>query len=265
LLHALAPLDELDRSARAIADAEARAPASAPVARPPVERVLLRNIALHHRAHERYYTQHLAEAAVELYREANRLRIVAEAWIDGRDRAASAEIDFADPLQQAAGCDDLNARAAIPAIGVLFMEGEGEPAELRVLKMKLRASAGGARAAGQWLAAKADAAWAREQVLFGGALVAGARARFNTIAANWRGSRELELAGRLLSAAASRLDAIDLRPSALRARRMASAQSLLEVSWIVAMAAQLNTGFAAQLADSDREWTSYLAVLDAAD
>jgi hypothetical protein len=57
-----------------------------------------------------------------------------------------------------AGCDDLNALSPIASIGILFMEGRGEPTEIRVLKAKLGARGDGSVRAGEWLARNMAAA-----------------------------------------------------------------------------------------------------------
>jgi hypothetical protein len=222
---------------------------------------VLRNIATYHRAHERFYTQHVTETAVDLYREANKLRIIADVWLGDPATPPGSGVDFTDPLYQAAGCDDLNALPAIPAIGVLFMEGEAEPTEIRVMKIKLQAAAAAKQGAGQWLAAKMVAAWQREQSVFSPGLIAGAQARFNTIATNFCGAMEMALAGRLLGIALARLQRIDFRPAAIRANRAAAGHDLAHAAWIVVMAAQLDARNGASLGENDRNWTAYLDAL----
>ncbi|HVL56272.1 MAG TPA: hypothetical protein VM491_07195 [Burkholderiaceae bacterium] len=219
---------------------------------------VLRNIATYHRAHERFYSQNITESAVDLYREANKLLIVADVWLRGRDAATARGVDFSAPQYQAAGCTDLNALDAIPAIGVLFMEGEAEPAEIRVMKAKLQALGGAWANTGRWLSDKMNSAWVREQAVFAPELIDAAQARFNTIATNWRGSRETALAGRLLNLAVAKLQQIGFRPTAVRADPAASGRRLLEAAWIIAIAAQIKARSAAELAENDRNWTHYL-------
>lgn len=217
-----------------------------------------RNIATYHREHERFYALDITESAVDLYREANKLRMVAAVWLSGEGRVPRTDIDFTLPQYQAAGCEDLNALQAIAAIGVLFMEGEAEPSEIRTMKAKLQALAGVWSHVGQWLSDKMDAAWLREQATCTPALIGLAQARFNTIATNWRGAREMALSGQLLTLALAALQTIDFNPAALRADRAAAGRQLLEVAWIVALSAQVRARSAADLAENDRNWTTYL-------
>lgn len=218
----------------------------------------LRNIATYHRAHERYYTTHFTHAAVELYVEANRLRAVAEKWMGAATEQPDTGIDYSAAAYQAAGCVDLNVLSAIPAIGVLFMEGEGEPSEIRVMKAKLQALTAAWSNTGPWLAQKMEAAWQREQAMFTPQLVHLAQARFNTIATNWRGAREMELAGRMLGHAVAALQGMDLRPASIRSDRQRAGRRLLDAAWMIAMAAQIDARSGAELAENDRNWSAYL-------
>jgi hypothetical protein len=219
---------------------------------------VMRNIAVFHREHERYYTLSLAESAVELFREANKLRVLA--LVVSRDalQAPRADVDFTLPQYAAAGCVDLNEPAAIASIGALFMEGEGEPSELRVLKARLGAMAQAGAQAGAWLADKASQAWRREQALLRPELVALAAARFGTILTNGRVARHTQLVARLAGLALARLGSTDLRPSAVRAARGEAAQALFECGAMLASAAQIKAQDAAALAGNDRLWTEYL-------
>jgi hypothetical protein len=224
---------------------------------------LLHEIAVHHREHERFYAQQMADSASELLRVANRLRVLANTWSlppPGEPLARSC----AAPEHQAAGCRDLNAWAAIPVIGVLFMEGEQVPAELHGLLAKLHAHAEALERSGRWLAEKMHAAWSREKTALSAELAEVAPARFFTVVTNWRGAREQRLTGRLLARARELLQALDLTPRGLRADRAGSARALDEIAGVIALAAQLSARGGANLADNDRRWTRYLDTLRAA-
>ena len=68
------------------------------------------------------------------------------------------------PLQ---GAEDLNSPAALQLDGVLFMEGEGRPAEITHLIRDLRAAAEDQRDTGQWLAQAMQASWDMAAALTG--------------------------------------------------------------------------------------------------
>jgi hypothetical protein len=223
---------------------------------------VLRSVAAYHREHERYYTMNGLEQAAQMSRDANRLKVIADAWLGGATSAPPTSVDYADPRHQAAGCEDLNALPAIAAIGVLFMEGEGEPAEIRTLRTKLRGTSLGFRSAGQWLADKMAAAWERERVLFSADLIDAAWPRFQTIVTNWSGARRTAVAGRLLELAEEFLATIEFTPAAVRRHRAASGQALRTAGWVLDLAAQLLAETAADLANNDPRWTEYRAILD---
>jgi len=267
LLGALAQFSRGAAAERALQPPVAEAGAEGPPPAPPppgggaadgVDLAVLRNIATYHREHERFYTQAITETAVDLYREANKLRILAGVWLVAPAAEPTSGVDYRAPQYQAAGCVDLNALAAIPAIGVLFMEGEGEPAEIRVMKAKLQGLAGAWLHAGQWLAGKMVAAWGREQALYRPELIELALPRFNTIATNWRGARQTQLAGRVLGLAVAALQGIQLQASAVRASRQETGGRLLHAAWIIVTAGQIQARNGAFLADNDRNWTAYL-------
>ena len=82
------------------------------------------NLSRYHREHEKFYARAPLERAIDLQRAARTLTTLADRWSEAAPgQAATAGARFA-------GCEDLNEPAAIQADGVLFMEGEGEPAEL---------------------------------------------------------------------------------------------------------------------------------------
>ena len=226
------------------------------------ELAVLRNIAVYDREHERYYTAYYFAEALDLSRDANRLKVLADAWLASDAPAAKAQVDYSDPRYQAAGCDDLNALRAIAGIGILFMEGEGEPAEIRAIKAMLRGRAMGLSAAGQWLVAKAEVAWEREGVLFRGELAHASAARFQTIVTNMVGAQTATLTGRVLSIATDVLDQVDFSPAALRANRIASATRIRLAGWLLDLAAQLLAKAGSDLARNDLWWTEYREAVD---
>ena len=225
------------------------------------DREVLANIATYHREHERFYTQNQLALAADLSREANRLKVVADVWLKPAS-APKPSVDFNDPRYQAAGCDDLNALSAIAGIGVLFMEGQGEPAEIRGLKAKLRGQAMAMQGAGQWLSEKMDAAWDREAVVFTPDLIDAAWARYATIVTNWRGSRDMVLTGKLMQLAVECLDKIDFTPAAIRADRATAGKFLRTAGWILDEAARVLARSGAHLGENDLHWTEYLEVLE---
>jgi len=57
------------------------------------------------------------------------------------------------------GAEDLNSEAATALDGVLFMEGQGRPAEVTAMIGELRTKAAAFTGAGEWLANAMQASW----------------------------------------------------------------------------------------------------------
>jgi hypothetical protein len=231
----------------------------------PSHLAILDNIATYHREHERYYTVHRYESAAELAREANKLKVVADCWL-ASDKPAPRypDIDFNQAAFRPAGCDDLNALTAIASIGILFMEGQGEPTEIRVLKGKLAARGDGSVRAGEWLAGMMAASWPRESLLLDDKYADAARPRYRTIATNWIGSLEMIVVGRLLVLAVTKLSALDFTPKALRAGPKQAGEKLILAARIIAQAARLEATGGVELSGNDECWTTYRVQLKSA-
>src|SRR5690348_13838651 len=117
-----------------------------------------KNLSRYHREHEKYYSEAALADAVSLRRTARTLLALAERW-------ASAEPAAEPAPSPHAGTPDLNDNRAIETSGVLFMEGEGEPAEIGRIKSELEAIAAGSEQAGSWLAAAMEASWTMAEAL----------------------------------------------------------------------------------------------------
>ena len=88
------------------------------------------NLTHFHREHEKFYASTPREEAVRLQRHARSLQALADKW------STTAPL-HPSPFSPFEGTFDLNAFAATQLDGVLFMEGEGEPAEISHLKREL--------------------------------------------------------------------------------------------------------------------------------
>jgi hypothetical protein len=221
---------------------------------------VLDNIATYHREHERYYTVYSLEAAVDLARDSNRLKILADVWLSDEVKEPKyGDTDFRQPGFEPAGCDDLNSISTIASIGILFMEGQAEPAEIRQLKGKLAARSGAATQSGKWLADRMVDAWPRESVLISDRTIDAVVPRFQTIATNWTGSNGMVLIGRLLALANASLAKIDFTPAAVRANRKLYGNHLLGAARILEMAMRLQGKAGLDLSGNDVCWTEYRA------
>jgi len=100
------------------------------------------NLSKYHRDHEKYYSSAPREQAVVLQRHARTLQALADRW-------STAEPSQRQVLSPYEAAEDLNAPDAIQLDGVLFLEGEGRPAEITKLIRDLRTHAEDAVATGE--------------------------------------------------------------------------------------------------------------------
>ena len=209
------------------------------------------NLSRFHREHEKFYASFPRERAVVLQRHARTLHALADRW----SRVAPVTQPAWNPY---AGAEDLNDPAALQLEGVLFMEGEGEPAELVNLVRDLRTSAEDFSGTGEWLANAMQASWDIAATLVdipGLEDLLGDRHRI--IANDWLASDMSSLIARLLVRAADLLERIDFAPAALRidlegpGRAAALAHSAAEM---INRAADLCSDSAGLVNDNERRW-----------
>jgi hypothetical protein len=219
--------------------------------RPPTLLDAVLNLSRFHREHEKFYASSPRERAVSLQRHARTLHALADHW-------ASAVPSIAPPLSPYAGAEDLNDPAALQLEGVLFMEGEGEPAELTHLIRDLRTTAEDSLGTGEWLGNAMQASWDIAAAL---ADIPGLEDllgdRHRIIANDWLAANMSSLIGRQLRRAADLLDKVDYAPAALRAdlagpRR--SAALLHSAAEIINRAADLCSDSAGMVNDNERRW-----------
>ena len=169
------------------------------------------NLSRFHKEHERFYSTAPLETAVRLQRHARTLQALADRWITADPATRSA-------LSPYEGAEDLNSEAAVALDGVLFLEGEGRPAEIAAMIGELRADADGFAGIGAWLDKAMQASWNMAAALLdidGLADVMGERHRI--ISNDWMAAHMQALTAELLARAAEMLDRLDFTPAALRA------------------------------------------------
>ncbi|MCC6209609.1 MAG: hypothetical protein IT513_01065 [Burkholderiales bacterium] len=221
----------------------------------------MHNIVSFHRDHMRFNAALLLEVAADLSREANKLKVFGDYW----QRAAegdAAGFDRADPRFGAAGCGDLSPLSAVAGAGILFMEGQGEPDEIRMLKEKLKSRGEGFRNKGQWLVEMMGKSWQRDRGLLDPATVEAAWPRLRVVSVTWHGAKQRWMAGKLLLVALEYLEMIEFTPAAIRQNRAAAGKLLLAAGWAMDAAAALFCKNATTLLDDDPEMAEYLAFIE---
>jgi hypothetical protein len=230
-----------------MASDEAKTGGTTPVSGDPLIESAL-NLSRFHREHEKYYSAAPLDDAVGLQRTSLSLMALAERW----SRAEAGGRSAASPF---AGAEDLNDERAIETAGILFMEGEGEPAEIARIKRDLRAAAASHEEGGVWLAAAMEQAWAVAAQLTRYPQLADLLGERHRIIANdWQSAELQRLIGRLLARGADLLDALDFTPAALREDLRTPARYLFSVSELLDRAVDLTTQTAALVHDNERRW-----------
>ena len=209
------------------------------------------NLARSHKEHERFYASSPLEAALRLQRHARALLALADRW-------TTVEPATHPPMSPFAGTEDLNSEAATALDGVLFMEGEGRPAEVTAMIGELRADADSFGGGGEWLATAMAASWqvAASMLEFDElADVMGERHR--VISNDWLAAHMQSLIGTLLARAADMLERIELTPAAVRADlsgpRVAP-RRLYAAAEVISRAADLCCESAELVHDNERRW-----------
>ena len=219
---------------------------------PPFEAML--NLSRVHREHEEFYASMPRERAVVLQRHARALHALADRWSTATPSSAPAPSPFA-------GADDLNDPVATQLEGVLFMEGEREPAELASLVRDLRATAEDYAGTGEWLANAMQASWDLAGALSdvpGLEDLLGERHRI--IANDWLAAHTSTLVAKQLARAADVLEAIDFAPAALRsdlAGHRRASSLLHSAAEIINRAADLCSDSAGLVNDNERRWRTF--------
>jgi hypothetical protein len=219
----------------------------------------VRNLARYHREHEKHYAAEPLEDALRLQRISRVLKALAERW----QEVEPAEPPAAGPF---AGAEDLNDERAIEESGVLFMEGEGEPAEIRRIKRDLATISESSRQTGAWLAEAMEAAWgAAERLLRYPELADIHGERHRIIANDWQNAHIAQLNARLLERALTLLEAIDFAPAALRADLAGERRSsglLFSASELIDRAADLLAESAVLVHENERRWRVFRRRVD---
>ena len=215
---------------------------------------MIGNLSEFHREHEKFYAQAPLRQAVEVEAASRVLKALADRWssVLPADRPG---------LSPFAGAPDLNPPGLTAETGVLFMEGEGEPAEIKQLKRDLATLAGDMDAIGEWLSAAMEKSWAVAGSLAAYQELADVLGERHRIIANdWQAASAQTLIARLLRRALEIIGRVDFSPAALRSdlagARVAPAY-LYSASELLDQAADLTVQSASLVHDNERRWRTF--------
>lgn len=209
------------------------------------------NLAKYHREHEKFYAQAPLRTAIELQQASKTLKTLADRWTWVEPQEGQSGNPYA-------GCDDLNDAATVQHDGVLFMEGEREPAEIERLKRDLVTVADDFGETGEWLGHAMDASWQVGRGLIGIPPLADVLGERHRIIANdWQAAHLSTLVAHLLRRALDVLGQVDFSPEAVRADLAGSrlfAQYLFSAAELLDRAADLAAESATLIHDNERRW-----------
>ena len=212
---------------------------------------VVRNLAEYHREHEKYYSEMPLADAISLQRASRTLMALAERW----SRSTPVESPVPSPF---AGATDLNDERAIETSGVLFMEGEGEPAEIARIKSELENAAASGEQGGSWLSAAMESSWSVAEALLDYPSLADLLGeRHRIIASNWQAASMNLLIARYLHRAVAVLARVDFTPAALRAdlaNERVAPSYLCSAAELIGHAADLSAASAVLVHQNERLW-----------
>ncbi|MCX5613242.1 hypothetical protein OHB39_37830 [Streptomyces sp. NBC_00047] len=214
------------------------------------------NLARFHREHEKYYSHAPLRQAEELQARSRALKSLADWWSDVEAGEQTSTIAFA-------GTEDLNAPGLVAESGILFMEGEDEPAELRKLKREVGMLAEDTERGGVWLAHAMEQAWEIAGSLAAYPALADLLGERHRIIANdWQSAGLQALVARLLRRALDLLARVDFSPAALRADLRGERKApdyLYSASELFDRAADLMAESATLVHENERRWRMFRA------
>ena len=223
---------------------------------PPPLLEMIGNLSQFHREHEKFYAQEPLRQVLFIEAASRTLKALADRWSE----VSPTDRPMGSPF---AGASDLNPPGLTAERGVLFMEGEGEPTEVKQLRRDLGTLADDWDAGGTWLAAAMEKGWA----------VAGSLAeypeladllgeRHRIIANDWQAASAQSLISRLIRRALEIVGHVDFTPAALRedlAGGRTSAAYLYSASELLDRAADLAVQSATLVHENERRWRIFSA------
>lgn len=214
------------------------------------------NLARFHHEHEQFYAQSPLRDAVEIEAHSRALKALAAQWATPRQHDGPVPNPYA-------GAVDLNAPGLVAEGGVLFMEGEGEPAEIARLKRELEALAVDIGETGGWLADAMEHSWQVLGGLVGYPSLTDVLGERHQIVVNDSLAAGMQtMIARLLRRALDLLAQVDFSPAALRADLSGPRQApdyLLAASELIDRAADLLTESATLVHENERRWRLFAA------
>ncbi len=209
------------------------------------------NLARFHHAHEEFYSQAPLGSAVKVQASSRALKALAARWAT----VAPSDHRLASPY---AGAEDLNAPGLTEESGILFMEGEPEPAEIAAMKRDLAVLADDMEQTGAWLANAMEQSWAIAGSLAAYSSLADLLGERHRIIVNdWQAAQMQTLIAHVVRRALELLDRVDFSPDGIRAdiaEGRTQPAYLYAAGELLDRAADLIVESAVLVHDNERRW-----------
>ena len=215
---------------------------------------MMMNLSKYHKEHERYYARSPLRDVLQVQNISNTLKTMADKWEEVGPIEDRVENRYA-------GCEDLNVLSSIKDIGVLFMEGEGEPREIAKMKTFMDSLAEEYEQAGRWLSNAMEASWDTVGSLIKMPPVAEVLGERHLIIINdWQAAYLDTLTSRLIGRGRALLEEVDFAPEALRNDILEGKMAIKYIrscTELLDRASKLMCESAMLVHDNDKRWRSF--------
>ena len=209
------------------------------------------NLSKFHREHEKFYAQNPLD-------QANRLQFISRVLTTLADRWSQVEVAKGEQGNPYIGCEDLNDPSTVAYVGVLFMEGEGEPQEITKMKNDILVISEDYVKTAEWLSKAMEVSWDVAKPLIQNPLLADMLGERHRIIINdWQAAYLSYLVSELCSRAIDILNHIEFVPGKIR-EDLNSLRSypgyLYSAKELIDRAADLASESATLVHDNERRW-----------
>jgi len=209
------------------------------------------NLSKYHREHEKYYAWEPLEKSIKLQKASIAMKTLADRWINQ-------QVDMSKKANPYMGCEDLNETASIQHNGILFMEGEGEPPEIKRIKKDLMCLSKDFFETGEWLSTAMESSWQVANKLVKNPQLSDVLGERHRIIINdWEAANLSILISKLIDRSLDIFNVIDFSPDALR-KNLAGQHSvpdyLYAASEFLDHAADMASKSSMLVHDNERRW-----------
>jgi hypothetical protein len=211
----------------------------------------IRNLSKYHREHEKFYAKQPLEQAIEIQDFSLALKTLADEWSEIEPKKSVGKNPFM-------GAEDVNEDSTIQYNGILFMEGEGEPIEIKRFIRDAKTLAEDFKQTGIWLSNAMQKSWDTAKPLIKIPIFASVLGERHRIIINdWQAAQQSKLIGSLIMKATEILEKIDLSLDSVRedlAGLRCYPDYLYSSAELLDRAADLASESAILVHDNERRW-----------